>query len=151
MKNAKLVVKLISLLGFISAALLLFSAILLLMHLSTPGTVVVDGSTLYISEELASAINTTYILTSIFFIIGAILIVVLNIFLLKFRNWARIIVLIFAVLAIIASFFALWWQILLTVLLYGITIYFLGFNTDVVLLFNKSIKIHAIDKSLKKK
>jgi TRAP-type C4-dicarboxylate transport system permease small subunit len=151
-KTAKLIVKIIAILGFISAALLIVMGVLLFLQLQSPGCVTTGGSTKCISQDLASKINTEYIVGGILFIIGALFVVFVNIKLWNYKNWARILTMAGCFLSVVSSFGETWIFIVLSVIFNGVIIYFLGIEPSIVNLFQKKTETKKVKpKKTKKK
>lgn len=132
--TAELWVKIIAILGFIGAAFGVMGGLMMLFGGSFITTLV---PTLNQSLE---AIGGAAVLT-IVFVISGIIAIVFSIFgffvslgLWKFKNWARIVTIIFATLGIISGLTSLP-SGLISIVIEGGILYLLAFNKDVIKLF----------------
>lgn len=129
--SATMIVKIISVFEFIGAGFAILFGLLLLF-----------GSQFFlamlplaeISQVPAALIGAAVTLMSILMIIYGIIAIFLARGLWNYKNWARIVFIVFSSLGILAALFSLPSGIL-GLLLHGLIVYFLGFNKDVVALF----------------
>ena len=125
--QANLVVKIIAILGYIAAVLGFIGGLIALFSGSFLGA---------IFPNMGRLVGAMVIVGGVIAIILGVFgfIVAMNLW--KFRNWARIVVIVFSALGFIQGLLSLPLG-LIWIIIHGLIIYFLAFNKDVMALFKK--------------
>ncbi|MGV8151365.1 MAG: hypothetical protein ACP5NV_06590 [Candidatus Woesearchaeota archaeon] len=127
--TAQTVVKVIGILGIIGAAIgLLVGLILMILGPAAMGFLIQEMG------ALSGLVGGALILAGVFIILFSIFGLFVSINLMKYKEWARIVVIIFAALGILNGLFSLPVG-LVGIIINGLVIYLLAFNKDVIKLF----------------
>jgi hypothetical protein len=128
-KTAELVVKIISILGYIGAAFSILAGIVMLFGGTFMASLLMSGT------NYAAFVGALAVVIAIIMIVVGVLAIFVSKALWQHKNWARIVVVIFSALGVLSSLVSIMRGGIVGLIIDGAILYFLAFDKTVIHLF----------------